>query len=146
VTKLPRLDYETRSPKFNIRCPEAKNDEEILAEIERKVVLMIGNYTHKEWECAQKILKHQGRVNRVLGEMKFLCPPCRNPQPRAKRCYLLGTLDLNWLRPLRKVKRAKLLLRHRVLQRAQKILTFWHNARPRLPKLLCPILLRSPPN
>jgi hypothetical protein len=58
LTKLPGLDYETRSPKFNVRRPEGKIDEKILAEIEGKVVLMIGNYTHKEWDCAQKILKH----------------------------------------------------------------------------------------
>jgi hypothetical protein len=35
---------------------------------------MIDNYTHREWECAHKILKHQGRVNRVLEEMKVSCP------------------------------------------------------------------------
>jgi hypothetical protein len=62
--KLPGLDFETRSPKFNIKRPEGKTDEEILAEVERKVIQMIGNYTHKEWECAQKILKHEGRINR----------------------------------------------------------------------------------
>jgi deoxyribodipyrimidine photolyase-like uncharacterized protein len=62
--KLHRLDFETRSPKFNIKRPEGKTDEEILAEVERKVIQMIGNYTHKEWECAQKILKHEGRINR----------------------------------------------------------------------------------
>jgi hypothetical protein len=44
-------------------------DEEIVAEVERKVVQMIGNFTHKEWECAQRILKHQGLVNRVFDEM-----------------------------------------------------------------------------
>jgi hypothetical protein len=27
---------------------------------------MIDNYTHKKWECAQKILKHQGQVNGVF--------------------------------------------------------------------------------
>jgi hypothetical protein len=52
-----------------------------VAEVERKVILMIGNYTHKEWECAQKILKHQVRVNRVLEEMKVPCPP--RPKPAA---------------------------------------------------------------
>jgi hypothetical protein len=32
---------------------------------------MIGNYTHKEWDCSQKILKHAGRVNRVFDEMEI---------------------------------------------------------------------------
>jgi hypothetical protein len=52
-----------------VKRPKGKIDEEIVAEVEKKVVQMIGNYTHKEWERAQKILKHQGRVNRVFEEM-----------------------------------------------------------------------------
>jgi hypothetical protein len=60
VQKLPGLDYEMQSPKFNVKRPEGKTDEEIMAEVEKKVVQMIDNYTHKEWECAQNILKHQG--------------------------------------------------------------------------------------
>jgi hypothetical protein len=52
-----------------VKRPKGKTDEEIVVEVEKKVVQMIGNYTHKEWECAQKILKHQGRVNRVFEEM-----------------------------------------------------------------------------
>jgi hypothetical protein len=35
-----------------VKCPDEKTDEEIVTEVERKVVQMIGNYTHKEWECA----------------------------------------------------------------------------------------------
>jgi hypothetical protein len=35
-----------------VKRPEGKIDEEIVAEVEKKVVQMIGNYTHKEWECA----------------------------------------------------------------------------------------------
>jgi hypothetical protein len=45
------LDYEVRSPKFNVKRPDGKTHEEIVAEVERKVVQMIGNCTHKEWEC-----------------------------------------------------------------------------------------------
>jgi hypothetical protein len=41
--KLPELDFETRSPKINVKHPEGKINEEILAEIERKVVFMIEN-------------------------------------------------------------------------------------------------------
>jgi hypothetical protein len=58
-----------------VKRPEGKTDEEILAEVEKKVVQIIGNYTHKEWECAQKILKHSGRVNSALEEMNVSCPP-----------------------------------------------------------------------
>jgi hypothetical protein len=54
---------------------EEKTDEEIVADVKKKVVQMIGNYTHKKWECAQKILKHQGRVNRVFDEMGVAYSP-----------------------------------------------------------------------
>jgi hypothetical protein len=58
-----------------VKCPKEKTDEEIVADVEKKVVQMIGNYTHKEWECAQKILKHQGLVNRVFDEMDVAYSP-----------------------------------------------------------------------
>jgi hypothetical protein len=48
VQRLPGLDDMVRSPKFNVKRPEGKIDEEIVAEVEKKVVQMIGNYTHKE--------------------------------------------------------------------------------------------------
>jgi hypothetical protein len=41
-----------------VKRPDGKTDEEIVAEVEKTVVQMIGNYTHREWECARKILKH----------------------------------------------------------------------------------------
>jgi hypothetical protein len=86
------MDYKTRSPKFNVKRPDGKTDEEILAEVERKVIQMIGNYTHKEWECAQKILKNQGRVNRVLEEMKVACP--LRPKPAAPGKKMLPTRNI----------------------------------------------------
>jgi hypothetical protein len=45
MKKLPGLDFETHSAKFNVTRPEGRTDEEILAEVERKVIQMIGNYT-----------------------------------------------------------------------------------------------------
>jgi deoxyribodipyrimidine photolyase-like uncharacterized protein len=45
---LHGLDHEVRSPKFNVKCPDGKTDEEIVAKVEKKVVQMIGNYTHGE--------------------------------------------------------------------------------------------------
>jgi hypothetical protein len=60
------LDHQVRSSVFNVKRPEGQTDEEIVPEVERKVIQMIGNYTHKEWDCAQKILKHAGRVTESL--------------------------------------------------------------------------------
>jgi hypothetical protein len=64
-----------RSPIFNVKRPADKTDEEVVAEVERRVVQMIGNFTQKEWECAQRILKHQGRVNRVFDEISVTHSP-----------------------------------------------------------------------
>jgi hypothetical protein len=36
MRQLPRLDFETRSPKFNVKRPEGKSDDEIFAEVEKK--------------------------------------------------------------------------------------------------------------
>jgi hypothetical protein len=38
VQWLPRLDQDVRSPIFNVKRPEDKTDEEIVADIEKKVV------------------------------------------------------------------------------------------------------------
>jgi hypothetical protein len=38
-----------RIPIFNVKQPADKTDKEVVAEVERKVVQMIGNFTHKEW-------------------------------------------------------------------------------------------------
>jgi hypothetical protein len=85
MKQLPGLDFETCNPKFNIKRLEGKTDEEILAEVEKKVVQMIDNYTHKEWKASQKILKHQGHVNHVLEEMKVPCPPRPKPTTLGKK-------------------------------------------------------------
>jgi hypothetical protein len=44
---LPGMDQDVRSPIFNVKQPADKTDEEVVAEVERKVVQMIGNFTHK---------------------------------------------------------------------------------------------------
>jgi hypothetical protein len=46
---------------------------------------MIGNYTHGEWECSHKILKHQGCVNRVFDEMNVSYPLRPKPATAGKK-------------------------------------------------------------
>jgi hypothetical protein len=53
---------------------------------------MIRNYTHKEWECAQKILKRQGRANRVLEEMNIPYPPRTKPSTAGKKMQPPGNI------------------------------------------------------
>jgi hypothetical protein len=92
-----------RNPIFNVKRPADKTDEEVVAEVEKKVVQMIGNFTHKEWECAQRILKHQGRVNRVLDEMGVTYSPRPAPPTASRRCSHRATLDLSLWKPLGRV-------------------------------------------
>jgi hypothetical protein len=40
---LPGLDHQVRSPVFNVKRPEGQTDEEIVVEVEKKVIQMIGN-------------------------------------------------------------------------------------------------------
>jgi hypothetical protein len=89
---LPGLDHEVRSPKFNLKRPEGKTDEEFVGEVEKKVVQMISNYTHREWECTQKILKHQDRVNRVFDEMKVSYLPRPRPPMASKKMHPPGNI------------------------------------------------------
>jgi hypothetical protein len=106
---LPGLDQNVRSPIFNVKRPEDMTDDEVVVEVEKKVVQMIGNFTHKEWECAQRILKHQGRVNRVFDEMGVTYSLDRCPRQPARRCSCRATLDLRLPRPLERPSQARLL-------------------------------------
>jgi hypothetical protein len=63
-----------------------------VAEVEEKVVQMIGNYTHKEWECAQEILKHQDRVNHMFDDMNFLYFPRPTPPTSGKKMLPVGNV------------------------------------------------------
>jgi hypothetical protein len=104
---LHGLDHEVRSPKFNAKRPEGKTDEEIVAEVEKNVVQMIGNYTHREWECAQKILKHQGRVNRVFNEMNISYLSPSRPVTTGKKMQPPGNVGSEPVETSKKGKTSK---------------------------------------
>jgi hypothetical protein len=103
------LDENMRSPIFNVKRPADKTDDEVVAEVEKKVVQMIGNFTHKEWECTQRILKHQGRVNRVFDKMGVTYSLGRCLRQPARRCSRQAILDLSLSRPLERLSQARLL-------------------------------------
>jgi hypothetical protein len=104
---LPGLDDNVRSPIFNVKRPADMSDEEIVAEVERKVVQMIGNFTHKEWECAQRILKHQGRVNRVFDEMGVTYSLRPVPPTAGKKMQPPGNFGSEAVETSRKTKPGK---------------------------------------
>jgi hypothetical protein len=107
VQWLPGLDQDVRSPIFNVKRPTEKTDEEVIAEVERKVVQMIGNFTHKEWECAQRILKHQGRVNRVFDEMGVTYSPRLVPPTTSKKMQPPSNIGSEPIETSRKGKSSK---------------------------------------
>jgi hypothetical protein len=107
VQWLPGLDDDVRSPIFNVKRPEDVTDEEIVAEVEKKVVQMIGNFTHKEWECAQRILKHQGRVNRVFDEMGVTYSPRPVPPTAGKKMQPPGNVGSEAVETSRKARPGK---------------------------------------
>jgi hypothetical protein len=78
-----------------------------VAEVEKKVVQMFGNFTHKEWECAQTILKHQGRVNRVFDEMGVTYSPRPVPLTDSKKMQPPGNIGSEAVETSRKTKSGK---------------------------------------
>jgi hypothetical protein len=104
---LPGLYQNVRSPIFNVKRPTDKTDDEVVAEVEKKVIQMIGNFTHKEWECAQRILKHQGRVNRVFDEMGVAYSPRPVPPKARKKMQLPGNIGSEPVETSRKTKSSK---------------------------------------
>jgi hypothetical protein len=107
VQWLPGLDQNVRNPIFNVKRPTNKTDDEVVAEVEKKVVQMIGNFTHKEWECAQRILKHQGRVNRVFDEMGVTYSPQPVPPTASKKMQPSGNIGSEPVETSRKSKSSK---------------------------------------
>jgi hypothetical protein len=77
------------------------------AEVEKKVVQMIDNYTHKVWECAQKVLKHQGRVNRIFDEMNISFPPRPRPSATGKKMQPAGNIGSELAKTSKKWKTSK---------------------------------------
>lgn len=72
-------------PKFGVKKPEGMTDEQIFEEIERKAVLLIGNYLHKEQEQALKTLRHGGRINHVFNKMGVSYGPRARPSTISKK-------------------------------------------------------------
>jgi hypothetical protein len=107
VQWLPGLEHDVRSPILNVKQPVDKTDEEVVAEVEKRVVQMIGNFTHKEWECTQRIFKHQGRVNCVFDEMGVTYSPRPVPPTAGKKMQPSGNIGSEPAETSRKSKSSK---------------------------------------
>jgi hypothetical protein len=61
----------TRSsfPRFGLQLRDGQSADDFMLEIERRVNLMIGEYTMNEYKTYKNLVKHKKRINRVLSEI-----------------------------------------------------------------------------
>jgi hypothetical protein len=72
-------------PKFGIKLQEGQSTDAFMIEIEKRVNLMIGEYTMNEYKAYKALVKHKKRINRVFtevcGDKSF---SSRSPGPKLK--------------------------------------------------------------
>jgi hypothetical protein len=56
-------------PKFGIKLREGQSADAFMVEVEKKVNLMIGEYTMNEYKAYKFLVKHKRRINRVFTEV-----------------------------------------------------------------------------
>jgi hypothetical protein len=56
-------------PKFGIQLRDGQSADDFMLEIERRVNLMIGEYTMNEYKAYKSLVKHKKRINRVFSEV-----------------------------------------------------------------------------
>jgi hypothetical protein len=56
-------------PKFGIKLKEGQSADDFMVEIEKRVILMIGEYTMNEYKAYKFLVKHKRRINRVFTEV-----------------------------------------------------------------------------
>jgi hypothetical protein len=56
-------------PKFGIKLREGQSADAFMIEVEKKVNLMIGEYTMNEYKAYKALVKHKRRINRVFTEV-----------------------------------------------------------------------------
>jgi hypothetical protein len=78
-------DQEVPFPKFGIKLRENQSADAFMIEIEKRVNVMIGEYTMKEYKAYKALVKHKKRMNRVFtevcGDKSF---SSRGPGPKLK--------------------------------------------------------------
>jgi hypothetical protein len=56
-------------PKFGIKLREGQSADAFMVEVEKKVNLMIGEYTMNDYKAYKFLVKHKRRINRVFTEV-----------------------------------------------------------------------------
>jgi hypothetical protein len=65
-------------PKFGVQLRDGQSADDFMLEIERRVNLMIGEYTMNEYKAYKNLVKHKKRINRVFSEV------CRDKSFRSR--------------------------------------------------------------
>jgi hypothetical protein len=56
-------------PKFGLQLRDGQSADDFMLEIERRLNLMIGEYTMNEYKAYKNLVKHKKRINRVFSEV-----------------------------------------------------------------------------
>jgi hypothetical protein len=78
-------DQKVPFPKFGIKLREDQSAKAFMDEVEKKVNVMVGEYTMNEYKAYKALVKHRKKINRVFSEVcgdKFFSS--RGPGPKLK--------------------------------------------------------------
>jgi hypothetical protein len=78
-------DQKVPFPKFGIKLREGQSAEDFMDEVEKRVNVMVGEYTMNEYKAYKNLVKHRKKINRVFSEIcgdKFFSS--RGPGPKLK--------------------------------------------------------------
>jgi hypothetical protein len=63
------VSQEVPFPKFDIKLREGQSANTFMLEVEKRMTLMIGEYTMNEYKAYKALVKHKRRINRVFSEV-----------------------------------------------------------------------------
>jgi hypothetical protein len=78
-------DRQVPFPKFGIKLREGQSAKDFMDEVEKRVNVMVGEYTMNEYKAYKALVKHKKKINRVFSEIsgdKFFSS--RGPGPKLK--------------------------------------------------------------
>jgi hypothetical protein len=56
-------------PKFSVELGDGQSTDDFMLDVEKRVNLMIGEYTMNEYKAYKSLVKHKRRINRVFSEV-----------------------------------------------------------------------------
>jgi hypothetical protein len=78
-------DQKVPFPKFGIKLREGQSAKDFMDEVEKRVNVMVGEYTMNEYKAYKALVKHKKKINRIFSEVcgdKFFSS--QGPGPKLK--------------------------------------------------------------